>query len=98
MSKVIKFPSAVESEEPDEPHLAGQAICGACGHEWEAVARVGADHLDCPNCGRLWGVFKNIVCPPQFYWRCKCGESLFWLTPTGAMCRRCGVISSEWAE
>lgn len=75
------------------PHLAGPAICGVCGHEWQAVAPVGTVHLDCPRCDRLFGTFKNAVEPDEA-WRCTCGEMLFWMTRDGSMCRRCGSLQS----
>lgn len=31
-------------------------------------------------------------------WRCECGSILFFLTPNGAKCKKCGVISNDWAE
>lgn len=90
---VVEFPS-----KGDGPHWQGTALCGACSHEWEAVAPVGdEDHLECPNCKRMWGAAKHAVVP-AVSWRCNCGETLFWLTPQGAQCRRCGVISRDWAE
>lgn len=79
------------------PHIQGPCRCGACQHEWEGAAPVGVVHTECPNCHRFWGVFKNAIEPDQA-WRCNCGEQLFWLTPTGAMCRRCGLIATSWAE
>ncbi len=82
----------------DGPYLEGEAICGACQHEWQAIQPVGGkQHLECPACHRLWGAFKHAV-EPVNSWRCNCGEQLFWLTPTGAMCRRCGKRSNQWAE
>jgi hypothetical protein len=82
----------------DGPHLAGEAVCGACGREWVAVAPAGTIALECPGCGRLWGALKHII-EPRITWRCRpCGEQLFWLTPDGAVCRRCGVVQTEWAE
>jgi hypothetical protein len=78
-------------EGAEELRLSGRAICGACFHEWEGDAAVGAVHLDCPACGRAWGLFKNPV-EPETCWRCRCGEELFWLTPAGAMCRGCGHL------
>jgi hypothetical protein len=81
----------------DGPHLAGFAVCGACQNEWSAVAAVGVTSLECPKCKRYWGAFKHCV-EPEIAWACNCGERLFWLTPTGAMCRRCGVRSNQWAD
>lgn len=93
---VVDFPG---KHTDDGPHWSGEAMCGACGHEWVAVAPVGdEDHLECPNCNRFWGAAKHAVIPPKAVWKCNCGERLFWLTPNGAMCRRCGVVSSDWAD
>lgn len=86
-----------DQPEDDGPHLTGPAFCGACGHEWDAVAPVEVCHLECPACKRFWGVFKNAV-EPETAWRCNCGELLFWLTPEGAMCRKCGSRSNDWAS
>lgn len=33
------------------PHMAGHASCDECAHEWVAVWPMGADALECPNCG-----------------------------------------------
>lgn len=99
MSNVIELPSSDKPGEDDGPHWSGECICGACGHEWHAVVPVGdEDHLECPKCHRWWGCAKNAVTPPDAMWRCNCGETLFWLTPEGAMCRRCGIISNDWAD
>lgn len=98
MAEVLAFPAAGGVDEADGPHLSGPAVCGWCGHEWAAVAPVGSVHLECPGCGRLWGAYRHAVAPPAAFWRCWCGEELFWLTPRGSMCRRCGVISSDWAD
>lgn len=83
---------------PEEPHITGQAMCTVCNHAWTAVAPIGSTHLDCPSCNRLHGVFKNAV-EPDIAWACGCsGNQLFFLTRNGAMCRMCGVISSDWAN
>lgn len=90
-----KRPPAIVVDEPDGPHITGPAFCGACKAEWPAVAPVGSVHFECPQCKRMWGAFKNAVSPPEA-WRCNCGEELFWLTPHGAMCRRCGILPRDW--
>lgn len=94
MGEVVEFARRDDADE----HLSGEAVCGACGHEWQAVASVGVVILECPECNRAFGSFKHAVDPPDDRWQCNCGERLFWLTPRGAMCRTCGVISSDWAE
>lgn len=98
MTDILPFkPRQPPKIETDGPHLEGPAVCGACQHEWEAVAPVGVVILECPKCARMWGAFKHQVEPPTA-WHCHCGEWLFWLTPTGAMCRRCGTRSNDWAD
>lgn len=98
MADVIAlFAEKPAANEDDGPHIEGPAVCGACQNQWQAVAPVGTTILECPKCARLWGSFKHAI-DPESAWRCNCGEQLFWLTPTGAMCRRCGVCSNQWAE
>jgi hypothetical protein len=102
VSDILPFqPRLAETKEAkdggDGPHLEGEAICGACHHEWRAVSPTGTVSLECPKCNRMWGTFKHQV-EPETAWHCKCGEWLFWLTPTGAMCRRCGIRSNDWAD
>lgn len=96
MGNIVSF-GPKKCDEIIEQHLSGMFVCGACHHEWEDVAPVGTTHVDCPNCGRAWGAAKNAV-EPEYSWRCNCGESLFWLTPKGALCRRCGIITTDWAD
>lgn len=87
-----------EYHEGDGPHLRGEAFCGACKHEWYAVVPVDAachQHFECPDCHRMWGTMKHVFVP-ETVWTCNCGEQLFWLTPTGASCRRCGMLATGW--
>lgn len=37
----------------DSPHEVGVARCDVCTHEVVAVAPVGTDDMECPNCGAL---------------------------------------------
>lgn len=100
MGEIVTLPKTAAAGgggEADGPHLVGLAVCGACQYEWQAVAPVETTHFDCPRCGRVWGALKHVV-EPETSWRCRCGEYLFWLTPTGAMCRRCGTRSNDWAR
>lgn len=97
---VIPFRPRTSAPAEDEGprRLVGKAVCGACQHEWDAEALIAEPtHLECPRCHRFWGAFKHAV-EPKMAWTCNCGEFLFWLTPDGAMCRRCGLVSSEWAD
>jgi hypothetical protein len=94
MSRALSA-AAVAPPADNGPHIAGCAICGACGHEWSSVASIGTVHLDCPQCKRMWGVFKNAI-EPDTAWRCDCGELLFWIIPSGVMCRKCGMLQTGW--
>ena len=60
---------AFKPREIEEPHLAGEAECTACGHRWAAVAPVGTVHLDCPACDRLQGKMPRIGHSKRLYWR-----------------------------
>lgn len=97
MAEIIDLAARKVAPE-DEPHLAGSAVCVACGYEWAGVAPVGTSHLTCPKCDRLWGQFKNVAEPPErsHTWRCYCGNELFYLTPAGPFCRGCGIIVRDW--
>ena len=95
MGSVVDFRCTKVEEPPDGPHVAGPCRCGACGHEWSGVAPVGAVHLECPKCRRFWGVFKNAI-EPEKAWKCRCGELLFWIIPTGVQCRKCGEMQTGW--
>lgn len=97
MAEVISLRGEKSTPSPDEPTIEGEAFCGACSHEWRQVAPVGETRFECPNCKRWWGNFKSPVVP-DVAWRCRCGEQLFWLTATGAMCRNCGLRSNQWAD
>lgn len=80
-----------------KPHLRGPAMCTACSHEWQAVAEVGTTTLECEACSRWFGVWVAPV-NPEDRWECNCGNQLFWLTPEGAQCRGCGIISTDWID
>lgn len=47
-----------------QPHVEGEALCRACGHEWRAVMPhdpQGDDpnlKLQCPSCLKHMGIFK----------------------------------------
>lgn len=82
--------------EPEEiPHISGDAICSNCNNQWVAVAPVGTDDIECPECRTFRANFKYFCAPsddsPIF--QCNCGETLFWITPKGCLCRGCGVIA-----
>ena len=77
------------------PHLAGEAKCLACKHEWAAVAPIGATELDCPKCELYKGVFKGLTIPEEL-WQCDCGNEHFYISPTGSMCARCGLTQAGY--
>ena len=47
--------------EREEPHLAGEALCIGCRHEWVAVAPVGVWQLECPSCTSMKGIWRYPV-------------------------------------
>jgi len=82
--------------EREYPHLSGEAICTNCGHEWQAVVPVGVTmHLECPECHTHQGLLNYGIEPPtEKVWECQCGEQLFFVTPEGLYCRRCGALAN----
>jgi len=75
------------------PHLAGEAKCLTCDHEWAAVAPIGTVELECPECKTWKGVFCGMTAP-NTVWECNCGNQHFYIDETGPMCSRCGVRQS----
>jgi Zn finger protein HypA/HybF involved in hydrogenase expression len=76
------------------PHLSGPAKCMSCNHEWQAVAPIGTEWLECPECHLEKG---RLAYPVQRYgleWKCHCGNDLFRMTPDGCYCPNCG----EWQK
>lgn len=72
------------------PHLAGEAICLSCKHEWAAVCPIGTTWLECPACHLLRGVMKFPVIRDGLHWTCACGNQLFYISPDGTYCPNCG--------
>jgi DNA-directed RNA polymerase subunit RPC12/RpoP len=97
---IIKFPT----KEPEGMRLSGVARCVGCGHEWTAVCEhVKGDpppFLDCPDCGRQFGLFKFPFHPgeTEALWVCNCGNDLFHVTPDGVFCPSCGITSIDLWE
>lgn len=78
-----------------QPHQAGPARCIACKHEWVAVAPVGLDVFECPACGCHKGTYAGIAARNDVpLWQCKCGCTVFTLTPMDAYCCSC----SAWQD
>jgi Zn finger protein HypA/HybF involved in hydrogenase expression len=80
----------VVSLDDHRPHISGTAKCMDCGHEWPAVAPIGVCTLECPKCGTMRGTWKFDVSRDEPYWTCNCGNKLFYMTPEGMFCPRCG--------
>lgn len=61
--------------EPEDPHLAGEALCIGCRHEWAGVAPVGTWQLECPSCGSTKGIWRYPIGAQQgdSFFRCSCG-------------------------
>lgn len=74
------------------PHTTGTAICLACRHEWEAVAPIGVEWLQCPQCLLTRGLFKmpfEISGRPR--WACgACENDLLFVYEDGLFCPNCG--------
>ena len=74
-----------------KPAQEGQAVCLACGHEWEASAPVGSANVPCPNCPTNRGVFRGISAPDEGLLCEFCDNDLFVLPDvTNATCVKCG--------
>ena len=71
----------------------GEAVCLQCDHQWQAVAPAGSHRLQCPACRTMKGLWRFEFAPPdgQLVRECDCGNQLFYLTPDGHLCARCGT-------
>jgi hypothetical protein len=93
MSNIIFFPipkNTVSPKDPEEVHSVGEAICIQCKHEWVAVVPYEDAQFECPNCNTIHGVFKYGFAPATT-WTCNCGNQLFFVTPDGSLCPKCGL-------
>lgn len=80
-----------------KPHLAGNAKCLACAHEWVAVSPTGVAALECPGCGLHKGVFKSLCEPSDgVVWHCKCGCDTFYIDRSGVCCLVCAAPQRGW--
>lgn len=87
MGTVAAFPAKQKDE---DPHIAGEARCIACSHEWASVAPVGSVWLECPSCKTSKGLMKYACERTGLEWHCNCGNTLFHATPDGFYCPNCG--------
>lgn len=90
----IKKPSSmVQVLEPKTGiHLTGTALCFHCKAEWQSVCIPEDDgNLECPSCGKHIGILKHPI-QPDLMLECSCGSVLYFVTPDGLVCRKCGKI------
>lgn len=86
--------SVLEFKRPDkvDPHITGEAVCFCCKYVWIAVAPIGTEKLQCPNCNTMKGLFKHGCYPDEgTVWGCACGNDLFVITPERIICWNCGA-------
>lgn len=87
MSEIIDFAKAKEDA---GRWTSGPALCLRCKHEWVAVAPVGLDWFECPECHCHTGCKAGAVKVEGPHYQCKCGNWLFLITPDGTYCPLCG--------
>lgn len=89
--------SLAEARAERTPHLEGRARCISCKHEWHAVAPVGTDVLERPECSLPKGRFMHEVRRGGKVWTCNCGCELFSIAPQiGPYCINCGDEQKGW--
>ena len=86
----------IELKQKEDPHMGGAAVCMNCRHTWAAVAPIGTEQLECPNCGTLKGFFANPVLynSGTDHWRCSCGNWYFAMTREMIYCPNCGAVQT----
>ena len=92
MATILAFKAKTSEavEEPDGPHLSGEAFCIECNQEHVAVAPVGTIRMECPFCHTQKAVFKYPCEPDGPAWACGCGCQLFMISQKGIICYKCG--------
>ena len=73
------------------PTTTGKARCLNCSHEWEAVADLGVDWLECPSCLLIRGTYIYPFVPSDPIWECNCGNDLLFVTEKYVFCPKCGT-------
>lgn len=88
------LPFKAKQAEPDPMRsLHGPVRCLHCEHKWVAVVPVGViEGLECPECRLLKGVVELLTAPDTVF-RCACGCDLYYITPEGCMCLKCGSFA-----
>lgn len=91
--------SLAEAREARMPHLAGKTRCLGCGHEAVGVSPAGTfSGMECTQCHLNKVVYVNLCAPENEFWRCICGNDLFFLKPTGALCTCCGLTTTDYLK
>lgn len=87
------FKTVPAPTEPTAPHGSGMAFCLGCDHTWAAVAPIGTQAFECPQCRAMKGHWKFEFYPNvgQEVRECNCGNQLFYLTREGHLCANCGT-------
>jgi Zn finger protein HypA/HybF involved in hydrogenase expression len=88
MAKIIGFNSL---KEMFSRHVAGEARCLSCDHNWAGVAKDVQDWLECPKCHRNLGrLINHVEKTGEMHWTCSCGNDLFYIQPNRIYCPNCG--------
>lgn len=89
--------SLAKFKEENSPHWAGAAKCVSCKHEWVAVAPLGTEWIECPECGlergHAYHAFGAEAGDSLFQCNCGC-EALTAYYRAGRFrfqCMNCGV-------
>lgn len=96
-NNVLTFSRPERQESPSEyaEHLNGKARCMACRHEWQAVAPVGVNWMECPACGTMKGRYMHPAVPyrDEKVWECACGciDFIILASPPRAFCVGCAT-------
>jgi predicted RNA-binding Zn-ribbon protein involved in translation (DUF1610 family) len=88
---VAKIISLKQAQIDRRGHISGNAECLSCGNEWVVFAPVGVVWFECPKCHMQKGCMKGPCERAGLHWTCGCGNRLFYLTPDGEYCPRCGI-------
>lgn len=97
MSNVRSLADAKAKRDEPAATCEGKVICGACRHEWHAIAPPGTDHMECPECHLPRGVWRGNFATAAGGTRvftCSCGFSLFEIREQTVLCIACGTTTT----
>jgi len=92
----VKKGSKVIDLDAHRPHVAGEAVCLACGDESITVAPAGVSFMECSACGCWKKVFRYPVTKEGAHWYCVCGNDLFHIMQDKTYCPHCGTIQTGY--